>query len=184
MLDARPVRRLPPPEAAIEAAVTALLGGLAAGQGGCYAIARILDPTVPLEEWKAGRGYRRFLPVPLWGEAVPPGPRRRAPPGRTAKAAIRRRLPTAAPRAARRDNDQTRRNDPLMLNRFEKIIGLSEMVNINRAVEDDDEDGACKAADDLDELSVGEHDRRAATRLRMELDLAAEAVDPSSWTPA
>ncbi|UEM06325.1 VWA domain-containing protein [Skermanella rosea] len=181
MLDARPVRRLPPPEAAVDSAVTALLGGPAAGQGGCYAIARILDPTVPLEEWTAGRGYRRFLPVPLWGETVPPraatprAARQDGEGGDPASPADGKRR-----RAARRDSDQTRRNDPLMLNRFEKIIGLSEMVNINRAVEDDDEDGARKAAEDLDELSVGEHDRRAATKLRMELDLAAEAVDPSS----
>src|SRR5690349_5274156 len=56
------------------------------------------------------------------------------------------------------------------------------MVNINRSVEDDDEEGARKAAEDLDELSVGQHDRRAATKLRMDLDLAAEAVDTAALT--
>ncbi len=144
----------------------------------------MLDPTVPLETWKAGNGYKPFLPVPLWGEVVAP----RAASPRAASTQEGEGGDPAAPsdgkrrRAARRDNDQTRRNDPLILNRFEKIIGLSEMVNINRSVEDDDEEGARKAAEDLDELSVGQHDRRAATKLRMDLDLAAEAVDTSALT--
>ena len=142
----------------------------------------MLDPAVPLETWKAGNGYKQFLPVPLWGEVVAP----RAASPRAASPQDAEGGDPATPsdgkrrRAARRDNDQTRRNDPLILNRFEKIIGLSEMVNINRSVEDDDEEGARKAAEDLDELSVGQHDRRAATKLRMDLDLAAEAVDTSA----
>jgi nitric oxide reductase NorD protein len=177
MLTARPARRLPPTEAAVEAAVIALLGGPEAPDG----MAGMLDPTVPLENWVAASGYKPFLPVPLWGEVVP---MRAASPRAPSQDGELGTPPSATDgkrrRAARRENDQTRRNDPLILNRFEKIIGLSEMVNINRSVEDDDEDGARKAAEDLDELSVGQHDRRAATKLRMDLDLAAEAVDTSA----
>ena len=68
MLAARPARRLPPAEAAIEAAVVALLGGPSAPDD----MSAMLDPAVPLETWKAGNGYKPFLPVPLWGEVVAP----------------------------------------------------------------------------------------------------------------
>ncbi|WP_343895579.1 nitric oxide reductase activation protein NorD, partial [Craurococcus roseus] len=71
----------------------------------------------------------------------------------------------------------------LLLNRFETIIGLAEMVNLARAVEDDDEEGARKAADDLDEIAVVQHRRRAATRLKMELDLAPAAAATAQLAP-
>jgi nitric oxide reductase NorD protein len=50
------------------------------------------------------------------------------------------------------------------------------MMNLNRAVEDDDLAGAKQAAEDLDEIAVGQHERRAATRLKLELDLPPEAI--------
>jgi nitric oxide reductase NorD protein len=124
--------------------------------------------------------------VPLWGVVVAPAPdadRREACPseepggGAAAAADARRR------RARRRESDQTRRRDPLLLNRFETIIGLAEMVNLARAVEDDDEEGARKAADDLDEIAVVQHQRRAATRLKMELDLAPAAAATAPLAP-
>jgi nitric oxide reductase NorD protein len=173
--NARPRRRLPDAEAAAEAAVLAMLGevGAAAGRP---AAAAMLDQAVPIERFRAGRGYRPFLPVPLWGEFVVPEP------ARERREAGEEEGGAAAPpdarqrRARRRANDQTRRRDPLLLNRFETVLGLAEMVNFNRAVEDDDEEGARKAAEDLDEIAVGEHERRTATRLKMELDLPAEAM--------
>ena len=58
------------------------------------------------------------------------------------------------------------------------------MVNLNRAVEDDDEEGARKAAEDLDEIAVGEHERKTATRLKLELDLPAEAIATEPLTAA
>ena len=75
-------------------------------------------------------------------------------------------------KASRRDSDQTQRDDPLMLNRFEKILGLAEMVNLNRKTEDDDEESARKAAEDLDEIALGQHERKASTRLKLDLDWA------------
>jgi nitric oxide reductase NorD protein len=168
----RPARSLPREEASVEAVVLSLLGGPTPPT------ADILDPAVPLARFQAPRRYRPFLPVPLWGEVVmaPPngaskadGPDEEA--GRSAAAVDARRR-----RARRRENDQTRRSDPLLLNRFETIIGMSEMVNLNRAIEDDDENNARKAADDLDEIAIGQHQRRTATRLKLELDLAPAAT--------
>lgn len=178
----RPRRHLPRLEAAVEEAALALLGAPAPAGGDAAAM---LDPAVPLGRFRAPRRYRPFLPVPLWGEVVAavtaparaPGPAEE--PGEALAADARRR------RARRRPSDQTRRRDPLLLNRFETIIGLAEMMNLARPVEDDDEEGARKAADDLDEIAVGEHERRPATRLRMELDLppAAAATEPLAAAP-
>ncbi|RAI57090.1 nitric oxide reductase activation protein NorD [Roseicella frigidaeris] len=187
LLTARPARRLSGKEAAMEAAVRAALGDPAPLPP---AAAALLDPDVPLDGFHAGRGYRPFLPVPLWGEVEAPAPSaardaagQEEGSGAAAEAGGRRR------RARRREADQTRRRDPLLLNRFETILGLAEMVNLARAVEDDDEAGARQAAEDLDEIGIGEHQRHAATRLRMELDLsptrAAEgalAAAPESFT--
>lgn len=51
------------------------------------------------------------------------------------------------------------------------------MVNVNRPVEDDDEDLARHAADDLNELTIGSHHKRAATRLKLDLDLAPPSAE-------
>ena len=64
-----------------------------------------------------------------------------------------------------------------MLNRFEMLISAAEMVNLDRDVDDEDAEAAKQAADDLDELAIGEHDRRPASALKLDLDLAANAVD-------
>lgn len=163
----RPARRLPAAEAELEAAITALLAD------------PFHNPPLPDAGRTAPAGYRPFLPVPLWGEAVS-GARGAAAggpadeetgTGNAAEGDGKRR------KATRRENDRTRRDDPLILNRMEKILGLAEMMNLNRKVEDDDAEGAKQAADDLDEIAVGQHERKAATRLKLELDLAPAAAD-------
>jgi nitric oxide reductase NorD protein len=139
-------------------------------------LAVITDATAPLNRFRANSGYRPFLPVPLWGEVTEPraGP---APAesdeegGGGAEGDGKRR------KASRRDSDQTQRDDPLMLNRFEKILGLAEMVNLNRKTEDDDEESARKAAEDLDEIALGQHERKASTRLKLDLDLGSGEVE-------
>lgn len=170
----RPRRRLSGQEAAVEALIGTLIGS--GGPADPDLLAAITDATVPFDRFRAATGYRPFLPVPLWGEmSAPPegavSPESDEEGGGGAEGDGKRR------RAKRRDNDQTRRDDPLMLNRFEKILGLAEMVNLNRKVEDDDEESARRAAEDLDEISVGQHERKASTKLKLDLDLASEEAD-------
>ncbi len=161
----RPEHRRPPVEAAVESLVLAALGGDAVGG----------DPVAVDLTQTAPRGYRPFLPVPLWGmvEAATTGARNADDESEAAdsqgKEDDRKR------KASRKSFDQAERDDPLMLNRFEKILSLAEMVNVNRGVEDDDEEDARKAADDLDEIAVTKHSRKASTRLRLDLDLPPEA---------
>ncbi len=86
--------------------------------------------------------------------------------------------PTVAGRkkGLRRDLDQANRRDSFIVHRFEAILSWVENLNLNRSVEDDDQDNAQKAADDQDVIGLSRHDRRAATRLRLHLDLSpAEA---------
>ena len=180
---ARPRRPLTGEEAEVEAAVLASLGDAeAASQPG---VAALLDSGLPLQSFRAGRRYRPFLPVPLWGEVTAPAPgqerqaEERQEGGRSATEAEPRRR-----RARRREDDQTRRRDPLLLNRFETIIGLAEMVNLARAIEDDDEENARKAAEDLDEIALAWQERPAATRLKLELDLPPGTVATEPLAPA
>jgi nitric oxide reductase NorD protein len=160
LLAQRPTHRRPPVEMAVEAAVRTVLAGE--------------DPALDLPR-SAPHGYRPFLPVPLWGriEAATTGVR---PPDENADPASSQGKEDERKRkASRKSFDQSERDDPLILNRFEKILSLAEMVNVNRSVEDEDEEDARKAADDLDEIAITQHKRKAATRLRLDLDLPPEA---------
>ncbi|SMH61934.1 nitric oxide reductase activation protein NorD [Azospirillum agricola] len=170
----RPVRRLPPVEAAVERATLVLLGAADADAQ----VERMLDPAFPVSAFPAPFEYRRLLPVPLWGLATGMADN---------DAATADDGPIESPaaqegdgrrrKATRRATDQIKRDDPLILNRFEKMLSLAEALNIPRAVDDDDADNARKAADDLDEIAVGTHQRKASTTLKLDLDLAPPAVD-------
>ena len=137
--DIDPGAQLSGQEAAVEALVVKLVGGDTEVDPELLTV--ITDAAAPLDRFRANSGYRPFLPVPLWGEVTEPAAGT-APAegdeegGGGAEGDGKRR------KASRRDSDQTQRDDPLMLNRFEKILGLAEMVNLNRKTEDDDEESA------------------------------------------
>lgn len=176
LLGLRPVRSLPAIEAEVEKAVRHLLGE--GGDGGAF------WPVIAGSEQVVGRApgrYKPFLPVPLWGEVVellPNGVRPDAEePG---KGGSRDARDGTARKAQRRPSDQTDRKDSLILNRFEKILTLIESLNINRAVDDDDEEGAKKALDDAEEIGLSATKGKPATRLKFDLDLPPDAVDESA----
>ena len=175
-LAARPSAALPPTEAAVEAVIRHLLGGPPrAGPGAAMlAAARSGD----LAGIAAPRGYRRFRPVPLWPALEPPATGQEAsgedgaspPPGGAEEAG-------GTHRARRRRTDQVERRDSLILFKFEALLSWAEFLNLNRRVDDDDPDSARKAADDLDEISLGKISKAPATRLKLHLDLAPADVD-------
>lgn len=164
----RPQRPLPPAEHAIESLIRDYLAAPARSD-----IDETGLPSIP------ATSYRPFLPMPLWPDyAVCPqaetiehtdesanGPRRHAGgDGRMRK-------------AKRHKSDQIKRKDPLIVHRFEKILTWTEFMNLHRDVEDDEQDNARKAADDHDEIGVTQHEKRAATLLKIDLDLAPADVD-------
>ncbi len=76
----------------------------------------------------------------------------------------------------RRDLDEANRKDSFIVHRFETILSWAESMDINRSVQDDDEEHAKKAAEDQESVTLSRHDRKTATRLHLHLDLSpAEA---------
>lgn len=154
---------LPPVEAAVEARIRAALG------------ATLPLPPLPA---KAPRGYRPFKPVALWPDLRPLA--------RSEHTAVEARATEGPPeeseektarKARRRKADQADRSDSFILHKFEAILSMTEFLNLNRRVEDDDEDTAKKAADDQEEIGLAQVSKAPATRLKLHLDLAPEDVD-------
>ncbi len=164
--------RLPQHEAAVEALVRRALGDPAPLPDA----ARRMQ-GMPVDSLSAPGRYQPFEPVPLWPELR----------DLTFGAAdtVESRDTDGAPeeggdrthRARRRQADQAERSDSLILHKFEAILSWAEFLNLNRRVDDDDPDNAKKAADDQDEIGLGQISKAPATRLKLHLDLAPEDVD-------
>ncbi len=178
---ARPVHRRPPAEQMVEEVVAALLGGDEPQDWAMWGY--VSEGQGALCDFKAPVGYRPFLPVPLWGEVahldfagtregddaeedVEPQERKDMRDGRKF-------------RAERRDNDQSERDDPIALDRFEHLLTLADMVNVNRPIDDDEDKDPMRAAEDLDHLTLSKNDKKTASSIRLDLDLPANAVDTS-----
>ena len=163
-LAARPTHALPTAEAAVEARIRQLLG----------------DPTpVPPLPATAPRGYRPFRPVALWPDlrTVMASETTAAETRDTEGAPEEASDEKVARRARRRKSDQAERKDSLILHKFEAILSMTEFLNLNRRIEDDDEDTARKAAEDQEEIGLAQVSKAPATRLKLHLDLAPEDVD-------
>ncbi|RFF32266.1 nitric oxide reductase activation protein NorD [Wenzhouxiangella sediminis] len=182
LIHLRPSRRLPPAEDAVERVIRHLLGeDLRLDDRAGSMLRAVTDDPGSIREFRAPAGYRPPLPVPLWPTLDPgtaPDEERAADDEETDGEATE--IGEQMFRASRRRLDQTERDDPLMLNPFEKIISWAEMVNVNRPVDDDEEEDARQAAEGLDELTISKHRKKAATRLKMGLEIASEAIPESS----
>jgi nitric oxide reductase NorD protein len=177
-LQQRPPLKAPPLETELETWIRARLAG------------EKLKTETPLERALAGDAdalnalrapgnYKAYRPVLMWGERVPPpaggGARRDSDPpepgGQTAEGAEK------TLKAERRKSDQAQRRDSLILHRFESILSFADFLNVNRDVDDDDENSARKAAADAEKIGVAQHHKKPKTRLKFDLDLAPEDGD-------
>ncbi len=167
----RPQRPLPPGEEAIETLIRQCLANPTCA---------ILDEAAAYAALSLpAKGYRPFLPVPIWPDyALAEEAQKFA---RTDEDTDGERKHAGGDgrmrKAKRQKSDQIKRKDPLILHRFEKILSWTEFMNLHRDVEDDEEDNARKAADDHDEIGVTQHEKRAATLLKIDLDLSPADVD-------
>lgn len=160
ILTARSQHTLPPVEAAMETTIRNELRGVSA--------------VVPMP---VSRSYTPFQPIPIWlqfaapaaGEAAVEAPETDAPPPTATM--TKRKL------GVRKDRGEANRKDSFILHRFESILSWVESMNLNRSVDDDDDENAQKAADDQDEITLSKVDKRAATRLRLHLDLSPADAD-------
>ncbi len=181
VLHVREQRELPSQEAAMESLIRHMLGDTAPldGRADDFEVisqspSRRLDPDMT-----APRGYHGFKPVPLWPELRPvqfseghevEDRETEGPPeeGNSSE---------KTHRARRRKSDMAERTDSFILHKFEAILSWAEFLNLNRRVDDDDPDNAKKAADDQDEIGLGQISKAPPTKLKLHLDLAPEDVD-------
>lgn len=183
VLKLRAHRILPTQEHAIETIILALLGKPCTDAIATALLTRIQQPQPDFDGWQATKNYRPFLPVPLWGTVEAASQKNTtAVPSADMDRTSHPTDPTDNRRrkAQRSKFDQSERDDPLLLNRFEKLITWSEMININRPVEDEDETTAREVAESMDELAITSHQRRASTLLKFDLDLAPEDTNPAT----
>lgn len=163
LLARRPRMQLPASEANIEQAVRLALVG---------------DTLPDMASVAANRAHMTFTPVPIWLDFHPAGSGA-APDDLPDEVAE---VPAAAATTTRKmgirkDQEQTNRKDSFILHRFESILSWVESMNLNRSIHDDDEENAQKAAEDQDNITLSKNDRRAATRLRLHLDLSPADAD-------
>lgn len=172
----RPQRRLPAAEARVEQLVRSMLGS-----GEVAALGAALTGAGPMPA--APVGYQTFLPVPLWGEAwARPGGPGAAPEDEPAAQASALAARDTRKRQATRRKDGQQQRDPFILNRFEKILAMAEMVNVNRPSDDSEDENAEKAAEEFDDLPLSQQKGKPATRLKFDLDLAPESADATALT--
>lgn len=179
ILTMRPARALPPVEEAVEAVICRLLGSplpLSAQAGRYYEL--VVDAQISLREYRAPENYKQPLPVPLWaylselgvGGAADDNDDSSEPPTPSNEEIQDKR------KAQRRRQDQSERDDPLVFNRFEKILSFAEMVNVNRLIDDENDENAKSNAEQMDEITLSPNQQRAASRLKMDLDLSPGAA--------
>ena len=171
LLEGRRREGLPATEAKVENLICALLRGQ--------------EITISAADWpaKAPAGYLPALGVPLWplaNAASPARTRRRdedQPPMASGAEA------QMEAHAASRDEtaEDWRERSPFILNRFEKILAMSEMVAVDRP-SDDSEEHDPEAANELDDMVLSERKGRPASRFRFDLDLPPEAMDEAAVT--
>lgn len=171
----RPTPALPRIEAQVEAVVRHMLGESLPDMAADMWQAIDRDD---LTELTAPRGYRPFRPVPLWPDlrAIETSERHEAEDSETGE------TPPEdgegrTHRARRRKSDLAERSDSFILHKFEAILSWAEFLNLNRRVDDDDPENARKAADDQDEIGLGQITKAPPTKLKLHLDLAPEDVD-------
>ncbi len=171
LLHQRDIPNLPPVEAAVEELIRHMLGD-------ATPLSATAEQLQAMDaDQKAPRGYQPFRPVPLWPElrAVAFSEHHEVesrdtdgPPEESSE---------KTHRARRRKSDQAARSDSFILHKFEAILSWAEFLNLNRRVDDDDPDNAKKAADDQDEIGLGQISKAPPTRLKLHLDLAPEDVN-------
>lgn len=161
-------------EAQVEAAIRVLLGEAGSSNPVLEAVLGATD----LSGFTSPEDYHPFRPVALWPElSAPSEPDTSARDENPQHGGSSSEGEEKTLKAKRRNSDQAERRDSLILHRFESIMSWVEFLNINRSVEDEDEDVAKKAAEDLDQVSLAKHSKSAKTKLKFHLDLAPRDID-------
>lgn len=173
-LDARRRRPLPTIERYVENRILSLLRK---GAG-------LADDTLPvIFPHRAPPRYLPMLSMPLWPDALlreegeGRGEEDQPATGGDQQASEIGRHVALREKAENSKNERS----PFILNRFEKILAMAEMINVDRPGDDSD-DHDSSAADELDDMTLGERKGRPAARFHFDLDLPPEALDRTRLT--
>lgn len=181
VLKQRRSHSLPPMEQAVEEAIRALLGDkIPSTDIGREMLATIKDPMRTTASFPAPEKYKPHRAVPLWidiRQAHYAQARKHADDGQNPQGdegEEQKERDEESRKAVRRQSDQADDRNSLLLARFEAILSWTEFLNINRRVEDDDEENAKKAKDDMEELGLADVREKPNTKLAFDLDMAPE----------
>jgi len=168
-----PPERMPADEAAQERAVRQAL----------------VDPGSVAELPPLARAKAKPLqPVPLWLYPAPPPDTK----GRRDDPAASETEGGETPKEQRVENKryQAEREEMpenespmILLFRAESLLSWAEYLKVNRALDDDENPDAGRAAETLDKLTLAESDQRVASKVRFDLDLPAAAEDDVALGP-
>lgn len=80
-------------------------------------------------------------------------------------------------RKAERQDIQERKDGFMMFFRAESILSWAEYIKVNRPVDDDENEDAQRAADEMETITVSRDGQSTASRIRFDLDLPPEESD-------
>ncbi|MCK5423941.1 MAG: VWA domain-containing protein [Emcibacter sp.] len=180
---ARPVRKLPTYEARLENIINDLLFTTGSARTDAANLLQMISNGESLPDFpKIPRKYKSFLSIPLWGEVdvthsdIIDGSDY-AEEDESAKNIYKDLRDGRKHAGVREENDQVDKQDPLALNRFEKVISMAEMVNVNRGVDDDEDEDVESAVDDLDEMSLTRNKKTVASTIKLDMSVAGQGVE-------
>lgn len=131
----------------------------------------------PLRKAKA----KPLQPVPLWLYPAPPAaaPARRNDPAQEAEGGDRPQEQQALNKRYEAERGEMPDNESpmILLFRAESLLSWAEYLKVNRALDDDPNPDAGRAAESMDKLTLADGDQRVASKVRFDLDLPAAAED-------
>ncbi|WP_052741735.1 nitric oxide reductase activation protein NorD [Kiloniella litopenaei] len=190
LLDLRPARDyLPDQEQALEDVILHLLAQNPEDQAPAFSdraklyLAIIQCPSlenIDLSGFEqAKQNYQPFLPVPLWGEIIPTARTNGSSDTEGGGGANKQSRDKKKRRAERQEMDQTKKGDGFFVSVYDKLMAVSDVINLDRNIKEDEEEDALETADDIDRITLSNPEEKVATQIKMDLDLPANELDES-----
>ncbi|MEW5783301.1 MAG: nitric oxide reductase activation protein NorD [Pseudomonadota bacterium] len=124
---------------------------------------------------------KALQPVPLWLYPVPPAAtkQRRYDPGSEETQGEQPKEQPVENKRYQAERDELPENESplILLFRAESLLSWAEYLRVNRALDEDENPDAGRAAETLDKLTLAEGGERVASKVRFDLDLPAAAED-------
>ncbi len=182
---ARPQRKLPTYEARLEKIIHDLLFNSGGAHGEAVNLIQLISSGENLPAFpKMPRKYKSFLSIPLWGEVdvkhrdiIDSSEFEEE--DESVNNTYKDLRDGRKHAGVREENDQVDKQDPLALNRFEKVVTMAEMVNVNRGVDDDEDEDVASAVDDMDEMSLTRNKKTVASTIKLDMAVAGQGIETS-----